>query len=363
MSVLVFFTSLVALLIALYTHTKYKYWKARNFPYLRPRFPLGNLNHVMLKGVSLGTPTKDFYDRLKAAGHKFGGVYTLFQPALVIVDPDYIKDILSVDFGSFVNRGIYHDAKSDPLSAHLFTQDGADWRRLRIKLTPTFTSGKMRRMFQSILNCSANMIETLNGCAERNERVDIHSIVDCFTIDVIGECAFGIECNSFQNGETEFLTMAKRIIKPTPIDSLYYFLTINMPKVARRLGIVRLPSDLRRFFLHIIHDSVVYRERRSVSRPDFLQLLINLRRVEKEDSLTLNEIAAQCFIFFLAGFETSSTTIQYALFELAQNQVAQELLRKEINDVIGRNQGNITYETLAEMKYLTQCVDGKVSVT
>lgn len=347
--------------ITVYFKLKYSYWHKRNFPYLLPKFPLGNLNKIMLKGVSLGTPTKDFYDKLKVNGYKFGGVYTLVQPALVIVDPDYVKDILTVDFQYFVNRGIYHDEEHDPLSAHLFTQDGADWRRLRIKLTSTFTSGKMKLMFDSILKCSQNMIETLNLYAEQYKQVDIHSIVDCFTIDVIGVCAFGIDCNSFQHSQTEFLTMAQRIIKPTPIDSIYYFLTINMPTFAKWLGIVRLPKDLRQFFLNIIYESVKYREENFITRPDFLQLLINLRNQagnDDEGNLSLNEIAAQCFIFFLAGFETSSTTIQYALFELAQNQNVQELLRKEINDVIEKNDGKITYEALAEMKFLGQCVDG-----
>lgn len=71
------------------------------------------------------------------------------------------------------------------------------------------------------------------------------------------------------------------------------------------------------------------------------------------------QIAAQVFVFFIAGFETSSTTASFALYELALNPDIQDTLRQDIDEVLEKHDGKVTYEALGEMTYLTQCIEGK----
>jgi cytochrome P450 family 6 len=73
----------------------------------------------------------------------------------------------------------------------------------------------------------------------------------------------------------------------------------------------------------------------------------------------MNVIAAQAFVFFAAGFETSSTTMTFCLHQLALNPDIQEQLRAEIDSVLQKNEGNITYESIFEMEYLDKVVNGK----
>lgn len=71
-----------------------------------------------------------------------------------------------------------------------------------------------------------------------------------------------------------------------------------------------------------------------------------------------NAIAAQAFVFFVAGYETSSNTIAFCLHELALNQEIQDTARKEILDAIDRWNGKFTYEAVQEMKFLDMIVLG-----
>lgn len=77
-----------------------------------------------------------------------------------------------------------------------------------------------------------------------------------------------------------------------------------------------------------------------------------------ELKMTVEKVAAQAFVFFLAGFETSSTTMTFALYELAKNQEMQTELRREMDETL-RKFGGFTYEAMQEMKYLDRIVSGK----
>jgi cytochrome P450 family 6 len=77
----------------------------------------------------------------------------------------------------------------------------------------------------------------------------------------------------------------------------------------------------------------------------------------------VKEVAAQVFMFFVAGFEPSATTMSFCLYELALNPDIQDRLRHEIDTVLEEHGGNVTYEGIQEMKYLDKIISGKMLET
>jgi cytochrome P450 family 6 len=69
-------------------------------------------------------------------------------------------------------------------------------------------------------------------------------------------------------------------------------------------------------------------------------------------------LTAQATVFFIAGFETSSAVLSCALLELAVNSDLQKRAREEIEEVIERNDGQITYQGIQEMKYIDSILEG-----
>ncbi|KAJ8940922.1 hypothetical protein NQ318_015607 [Aromia moschata] len=184
---------------------------------------------------------------IKTSGHQ-GRVYLGIQPNLVLVDPNYIKHVLTKDFRFFVNRGVYQ-CESDPISINIFSQLNDEWRAARVKFTNIFTSVKMKSMFQIVLNCSKPLEKVLEQYSRDNKDIDILEVMACFTTDVIGSSAFGISCNSFESSDAEFRKMGRKVFDEFSLwDQMNLFLSIYTPNLAQRLGVRNIQKDVSRFF-------------------------------------------------------------------------------------------------------------------
>jgi cytochrome P450 family 6 len=357
--------AILAVVLVYYKWT-YQYWRRRNLPYLEPRIPFGNNDSPFRQKDYPGMIVKRHYDIMKSKGWKHGGLYTILSPTYQVLDLDYIKNILTKDFQYFTDRGLYYNEKDDPLSAHLFAVGGQKWRNLRTKLTPTFTSGKMKMMFQALLDCEPNLLQKIETDRVAGVPTDIKEALGCFTTDIIGSVAFGLDFNAFAEDNSPFREYGRKIFAFSKFTLIKLILASNFPKIARFLGVTQNQEDISKFFIKVVKDTVSYRENNNYSRKDFLQLLIDLKnnkRAENEgykrdgNTLSIDEIAAQCFVFFAAGFETSSTTMTFALYELSKHQELQDKVRNEINTVLAKHQGKITYEAIQEMKYMDQVIN------
>jgi cytochrome P450 family 6 len=357
--------AILAALVAYYKWT-YQYWRRRNFPYLEPRIPFGNIISPFGQKESNGIDLKRQYDTMKSKGWKHGGLYNMLKPTYLVLDLDYIKNIMIKDFQYFTDRGLYYNEKDDPLSAHLFAIGGQKWRNLRTKLTPTFTSGKMKMMFQTLVDCEPNLLQKIENDRVAKVPTDIKEALGCFTTDIIGSCAFGLDFNTFAEENSPFREYGRKVFTFNTSRLLKLFLASTFPKTAHALGIALTQKDISKFFSKVVKDTVSYREKNNYTRKDFLQLLIDLKNnklAEDEgykhdgNTLSIDEIAAQCFVFFIAGFETSSTTMTFAMYELSKHQELQDKVRDEVNTVLAKHEGKITYEAIQEMKYMDQVIN------
>jgi cytochrome P450 family 6 len=68
---------------------------------------------------------------------------------------------------------------------------------------------------------------------------------------------------------------------------------------------------------------------------------------------------AQAFAFLLAGYETSASTIGFALYELALHPEIQQGVRAEILQVLSEQDGKLTYDSVQGMSYLDRVVSGE----
>uniref|UniRef100_A0A1I8MDG2 Cytochrome P450 n=1 Tax=Musca domestica TaxID=7370 RepID=A0A1I8MDG2_MUSDO len=357
--------SLVLLIALAIQHIRehYKYWQHLGIPCGETSWIFGSMVGVVTKR-SFFELWLEYYNRYKGSG-PFAGFFWFFKRAVFVMDPWLIKQILIKDFDKFMDRGLFYNEIDDPLSAHLFSMHGQKWRNLRNKLSPTFTSGKMRTMFPTVVQVGHELLDVLGEDIEKSDEIEIRSLMARYTTDVIGYCAFGIECCSLKDPQQLFYIMSKRALLENNLGSLGVAFRGSFPKLARRLHMKDTVADVENFFLGTVRETLRYREENSIQRSDFMNLLLELKnnRVIKNETgdefvnLTFNEIAAQAFLFLVAGSETSSNTMVFALYELALHQEVQDRARAEVQRIFEACNGEMVYETMSQMKYLKQVID------
>ena len=338
-----------------FIHKKYNHWKDLGIPSMPVNLLNGNIKGLG-KEFHISELLVEKYEHFKKKGAKIGGMYLSIRPVAIIIDLDLVKLILVKDFNTFSNRGFYYNEVDDPLSAHLFNIEDDRWKVLRNKLTTTFTSGKLKMMFQTVLDVADRLIDTLEKESSESGKMEVKDLMSRFTTDVIGSVAFGIECNSLNDKNAKFYEIGTKTLSSPP--SLFErFIKSSHKNLARRLHMKSVPEEVADFYMSVTKSTVEYREKNpQVNRQDFMNLLIQMKNSNDADSLTIEQIAAQSFIFFFAGFETSSTTLTYCLYELSINEELQEKARKHVKDAMEKHGGNLNYDSLNEMNYLEQCV-------
>ena len=294
----------VGLLIVIYVDFKknFNYWKSRNVPFLEPSVPLGNIADVIKSKQHFGVIMQDMYNKTKQLGD-YCGIYFFRNPVLLVLSPDFAKTVLVRDFNSFCDRGVYSNEEIDPLSANLFFLEGQRWKDLRAKLTPTFTSGKLKQMSHTVLDVGHKLIEHMQSIAEQSSDVEVYDLLARFNTDVISSCAFGLESDSLANPDTEFRTMGRKMLNFGRMKSLKIFFAMAYKRLSNALGVRFNDEDVADFFLNLVKETIKYRSETGYERKDFMQLLINLMKKDEndDDKLTFYEIAAQAYVFYFAG--------------------------------------------------------------
>ncbi|XP_073813531.1 probable cytochrome P450 6a21 [Musca autumnalis] len=341
----------------------FNYWHNLGIPCEPPNWFLGNLGGFTTTR-SFVQIIREYYVKFQNSPGPFMGFYWMHKKAVFVMDPALIKQILIKDFHKFSDRGFFSNEDDDPLSGQLIKLSGNKWRNMRNKLSPAFTSGRMKVMFPLVIKLGYDLVRVVEERLANNSIVEVRDLVAFFTTDVIGTCAFGLDMNCMLTGDTEFLKMGHKALSEQRFGNLGFVVRFSFPDLCRRLHFKETLPEVEEYFMRIVKETVDYREQNNIRRNDFMDMLIDLKnnKLIKDESgdefinLTFGQIAAQAFVFFLAGYETSSTTMSFALYELAQNIDIQQKAREEVLKILASHDDVLDYECLKEMVYLEQVV-------
>lgn len=205
---------LVAIVIAVrFVHRSFTFWKRLNFPEIKPQLIIGNLKPVVKGERSFGVTIYELYKQSSAS--PFVGIYLFFRPALLVNDIVLVKNVLNNDFHHFHDRGVYNHVNDDPLSGGIFQLDGLEWKNLRTKMTPAFSSAKLKNMFKTFHDIGTNLERHMSRSASNGGyEAEMKDLLSRYIADIVASTIFGFEVNTIENPKHDFRDVGRSFTNP-----------------------------------------------------------------------------------------------------------------------------------------------------
>ncbi|KAG5344717.1 CP9E2 protein, partial [Acromyrmex charruanus] len=180
--------------------------------------------------------------------------------------------------------------------------------------------------------------------------INMKDIFDRYTNDVIALCMYGRKIDSIRDPTNKFYICGKDITYMSAIRSIKYIFIRTFLKLGRIFNIKLLNNHEMKYFESRIKNEIAICDTEHVTRPDMIQLMLDNRGKEGQMQLDMDDIVAQAYGFYFAGFETSSSVMSFITYKIATNPNIQIKLQQEIDELW--NESDVTYEAVNKLKYL-----------
>ncbi|XP_057827265.2 cytochrome P450 734A1 [Cryptomeria japonica] len=284
--------------------------------------------------------------RVLPAFHQWGKIYGKdyvywfgTEPRLFLPHPELVKEVLSNKFGHY-EKIKFAQAGAQGLPG----LEGEEWAKHRRILNPAFHMEALKGMIPLIAESGTNMCrEWRNLISSGANEIDVFKEFSVLTSDVISRTAFG---SSYAEGNYIFRLQAQQIFLIFErIRRVYIPGSRFLPTKDNRLG-WWLDREIKRCILQVIEG----RERNagignsSDYGTDLLGLMMNSNKkqgggkLQDNMSMTIDDIIAECQIFYIAGQETTTILLTWTMVLLGMHQDWQDRARREVLEVCGKNE-------------------------
>jgi cytochrome P450 len=241
----------------------------------------------------------------------------LAPPVVVATSPRAARDILSRS-PEEMERNRVHDEMRDLLGPNLFDLRYRGWLPRRRALQPVFTKHNVHQF-------GGHMADIAEAVADRwsdGARIDLDTEARRVTLGALGRSVLGLDLQSHTDAVADPVRTAISYIADRGANP--FRAPRWLPTPARRRA--RAASVA----LHQLAGEILQACRADPDRDaPLVQALIAARDPDSGRELSDDEIRCELVIFMLAGHDTTSTTLSYALWALGHHPEVQDRVRAE----------------------------------
>lgn len=261
----------------------------------------------------LGTLEKTFAEHGDCVAYRFGPA-RLGRDVIAAYHPDDVARAMN-DGEVFGRNTAGFRVIRESIGDGLLTLDGATWRRHRRTVQPLF-SGRRIAGYGELMAAEAARI--VDDDTFRAATVDLHDLMQRYTLRVVGRALFGDEIDNIVGELQDLVPLLGETSTARRLQLFTVPLSVPTPR-NRKLRAIR-----HRLFA--VADTVL-RSRSRDADPDSDDLLTRLRGArdpETGEALSEQEIRDEVLGFLLAGHETTAGALTFTLHELGRQPHLQD---------------------------------------
>ena len=157
------------------------------------------------------------------------------------------------------------------------------WSIMRKALSPTFTSGKLKGMTYYMDKTVDKMIHFLDSKGSGSV-VDIKELFRCLSLDIIANCAFGIDTDSFNNPSNDLFQRCLQVFTDLTVSSMTENIVLQILRIFPGLfSVLDIYGKENYEYLKNVTKTVV--DSRTEPRGDFIDRLKELKDKLSEDEI------------------------------------------------------------------------------
>ncbi|KAH8823550.1 cytochrome P450 [Flagelloscypha sp. PMI_526] len=281
---------------------------------------------------------------------EFGSVISvptaLFGRQVILADPKAIAHFYAHDSSIYVHDTLTRVLFEATVGANnLISSEGSHHKRLRKTLTPAFSTAAIRRLTDVFYGAAYKTREHWEAILEANGGeciIDVQEWMNHISLDSIGIAGFGHDFGSLDGQQSRVVDVLSELVnqRRTLIDTTVFFLSILFPRVFTRVPtrLNRLQWRFRATMLDTAEELLLSTKLEkkasgeySIAEKSIIGLLINAEsHMDNGKGMTKEEVTDQISLLLLAGYETTSISLTWALIELSRNPAIQTQLRDEL---------------------------------
>ncbi|MFG2744352.1 cytochrome P450 [Streptomyces chartreusis] len=300
-----------------------------------------------------GTPVQQAMALMREHGSVF--VRRLHgRDALFVGDPDLVAELADERrFAKHIGPGL--ENVREFAADGLFTayNDEPNWAKAHDILMPAFALGSMRAYHPVMLKVARRLIDSWDRDARAGRPVNVPDDMTRMTLDTIGLAGFDYDFGSFERPE------------PHPfVESMVRCLEWSMKRLARVPGQDHSAADAAfrddaAYLAQVVDDVIAARTGTDQSAAgDLLGLMLTAAHPADGTTLDAANIRNQVITFLIAGHETTSGAMSFALYYLAKHPTALELVRREVDALWGdRADPEPAYDEIGRLTYTRQVLN------